>query len=143
MRVALKSAIFASGHSQRRVAALSGIPENKLSEIVRGWAMPSERERSALRSVLGVADAVFDVGSEAEAGGAPRSHRPHGESLKRLERAARTRANALDAAECKGTQQRYEHNDSTDRNNQVEEGRAGGRPRAASRENTLPSCAPR
>ena len=60
MRVALKAAIFASGNSQRQVAAAAGVHENKLSEIVRGWADPSPAEQQALTQVLGCKPDVFD-----------------------------------------------------------------------------------
>jgi hypothetical protein len=60
MRVALKAAIFATGHSQRQVAAAAGVPENKLSEIVRGWADPSPSEQQALARVLGCSVNVFE-----------------------------------------------------------------------------------
>ena len=66
MRVALKVAIFASGNSQRQVAAAAGVPENKLSEIVRGWADPSPAERQALTQVLGCSLDVFDRGDEVQ-----------------------------------------------------------------------------
>lgn len=52
MRVALKLAIFASGQSQRQIAAQTGIPENKLSAIVRGWRTPSDAEAALLANVL-------------------------------------------------------------------------------------------
>ena len=61
MRLALKIAILASGKTQRRVAADAGLSENRLSEIVRGWADPRDVERLALAGVLGQpASALFD-----------------------------------------------------------------------------------
>ncbi|HZO57055.1 MAG TPA: helix-turn-helix transcriptional regulator [Bryobacteraceae bacterium] len=59
-RLNLKIAIVASGKSQRQIAAACGVPENRLSEIVRGWAEPRDREREALAAVLGKpADDLF------------------------------------------------------------------------------------
>ena len=60
MRPALKSVMFASGRSQRQIAARANIPENKLSEIVRGWADPTDAERAALIRELGCSADVFD-----------------------------------------------------------------------------------
>jgi hypothetical protein len=59
-RVALKTAIFASDKTQRQVAAETKIPENRLSEIVRGWTDPRADERAALVRVLKCSRAVFD-----------------------------------------------------------------------------------
>lgn len=59
MRVALKARIFASGNSQRQVSALCNISENRLSEIVRGWASPTAREQDALMRVLRCGVDVF------------------------------------------------------------------------------------
>jgi hypothetical protein len=61
MRVALKAAIFASGNTQRQVAAAAGLPENKLSEIVRGWVDPTQAERAVLVRILGCSFDVFDL----------------------------------------------------------------------------------
>jgi hypothetical protein len=67
MRVALKAAIFASGQSQRQIAAATGIPENRLSELVRGWADPREDERASLMTALRCPPAVFDRDAILEA----------------------------------------------------------------------------
>ena len=63
MRLRLKTAILASGKTQRRVAADIGMPENRLSEIVRGWVTPSSDERERLVSALGqpVDDSLFAI----------------------------------------------------------------------------------
>ena len=52
MRLAFKMAIFASGKSQRRLAADVGMSENRLSEIVRGWREPSQDEVRRLAAAL-------------------------------------------------------------------------------------------
>jgi hypothetical protein len=61
MRIALKTSILETGRSQRCVAAAAGIPENRLSSIVRGWADPRDYERAALIRVLGCSASVFDT----------------------------------------------------------------------------------
>lgn len=48
MLLELKAAIWATGRSQRQIAAASGIRENRLSAIVRGWVQPRLAEREAL-----------------------------------------------------------------------------------------------
>ena len=53
MRVHLKTAIWATGKTQRRVAAENQFSENRLSEIVCGWATPTADERQCLASALG------------------------------------------------------------------------------------------
>ena len=61
MRLALKIAILASGKSQRQTAAAAGLSENRLSEIVRGWADPRDDERESLARILSQpAPALFD-----------------------------------------------------------------------------------
>ena len=57
MRLNLKFAIVASGKSQRQIAATCSIPENRFSEIVRGWAEPRAREREAIAAALGKPEA--------------------------------------------------------------------------------------
>ncbi len=52
VNVPLKVAIFASGKTQRQIAAAAGIPENRFSEIVRGWTNPRESERGAIAEAL-------------------------------------------------------------------------------------------
>lgn len=59
MRVGLKTAIFATGKSQRQLAAAAGIPENRLSGIVRGWTEPRKAEREALMRALECGPEVF------------------------------------------------------------------------------------
>lgn len=55
MRLNLKIAIVQSGKSQRSIAATCGIPENRLSTLIRGWAEPRDRERDAIAAALGKA----------------------------------------------------------------------------------------
>jgi transcriptional regulator with XRE-family HTH domain len=52
VRLILKIAIVASGNSQRQIARLAGIPENRFSDIVRGWAEPRPHERAAIAAAL-------------------------------------------------------------------------------------------
>lgn len=52
-RVALKVAILAAGLSQRRVAHVCGIPENRFSEIVCGWLDPTRAEVAAILKAIG------------------------------------------------------------------------------------------
>jgi transcriptional regulator with XRE-family HTH domain len=53
MRIGLKTAILAAGKSQRQVAAACGIPENRMSDIVRGWTDPRDEERERISTALG------------------------------------------------------------------------------------------
>jgi len=53
VRLDLKVAIIKSGRTQRGLATESRIPEIRLSNIVRGYAHPSSKERTALAAVLG------------------------------------------------------------------------------------------
>ena len=53
LKVDLKIAIVLSGHSQRQIAAVSGIPEARLSTLVHGWAEPRDHERNAIAAALG------------------------------------------------------------------------------------------
>jgi hypothetical protein len=50
--MALKIAILESHLTQRMLAREAGMPESRLSDIVRGWADPREVEREALARVL-------------------------------------------------------------------------------------------
>ena len=59
MRIALKTAILATCGSQRAVAAITRIPENRLSSIVRGWVEPRPHERLALQHCLGIGPEAF------------------------------------------------------------------------------------
>jgi hypothetical protein len=53
MRLSLKLAILEAGKSQRQTASeTQSISENRLSEIVRGWAVPRDDEKEALARVL-------------------------------------------------------------------------------------------
>jgi hypothetical protein len=53
VRLDLKVAIIKSGRTQRALSAATGIPEIKLSNIVRGLTWPSSTERSAISAALG------------------------------------------------------------------------------------------
>jgi hypothetical protein len=59
MRFGLKIAILQSGKSQRGIAADTGIPESRLSGIVRGWLEPSVSERALLNATLGLRETDF------------------------------------------------------------------------------------
>lgn len=65
MRVALKAAIFASGRTQRQIAAATGIPENRLSEVVRGWTDPRADEQRRLIRVLKCSPDIFTNANES------------------------------------------------------------------------------
>lgn len=67
MRLGLKLKIIASGKSQRQIGAETGIPENRISEIVRGWADPRDTEMAELIRVLGCSSDVFDRNAVVEA----------------------------------------------------------------------------
>ncbi len=72
MRLNLKMAIHENDTTQRRVARLAHTSENRLSDIVRGWADPRPYEREQIAAALGrPADLLFgsdsaDVTSDAE-----------------------------------------------------------------------------
>ena len=60
MRLGLKLAILAAGKTQRQTAAETKLlSENRLSEIVRGWAEPRDDEKEALARVLNQQVAVL------------------------------------------------------------------------------------
>jgi transcriptional regulator with XRE-family HTH domain len=52
MRLDLKLAILRIGKTQRQIALELDIPENRLSELVRGLVLPREGEREALARAL-------------------------------------------------------------------------------------------
>ena len=53
MRLGLKLAILTAGKTQRQTAADTQLmSENRLSDLVRGWAEPRDDERDALARVL-------------------------------------------------------------------------------------------
>lgn len=67
MRVNLKLAFLRSGKTQRQIASDTGIPENRLSELVRGWAVPREDEREVLARALNRSkDDLFALSSSNE-----------------------------------------------------------------------------
>lgn len=53
IRLDLKVAIIKSYRTQRALAEATGIPEIKLSNIVRGLVWPSSTERTAISAALG------------------------------------------------------------------------------------------
>jgi hypothetical protein len=59
MRLGLKVAIVQSGKSQRAISVETGIPESRLSSIVRGWIEPRTDERNALMRLLDVDEPAF------------------------------------------------------------------------------------
>lgn len=60
MILTLKLAFLEAGKTQRRVAAETKIPENKLSAFVQGWKEPTGDERVAIAHALGKSvDQVF------------------------------------------------------------------------------------
>lgn len=63
MRWKLKIACLRAAKSQRRVAAESGIVENRFSEIVNAWITPSPAERAAILRALNATedDGLFEV----------------------------------------------------------------------------------
>lgn len=63
MRMALKIAIIESHLTQRRLAREAGMPESRLSDIVRGWTIPRPDECAALARALGrPVDQLFEEG---------------------------------------------------------------------------------
>jgi transcriptional regulator with XRE-family HTH domain len=61
MRLGLKFAIVVAGKTQRQVAAETRLSENRLSEIVCGWANPRQDEKEALARALNQSAAtLFD-----------------------------------------------------------------------------------
>lgn len=73
MRVGLKAAIMARGLTQRQFSKISDIPENRISELIRGWTDPTPAERARVSKLLNVsADSLFateDVRIEIRSGG--------------------------------------------------------------------------
>jgi hypothetical protein len=65
MRINLKIACLKNLKTQRRVAALANVVENRFSEIVQGWIDPTPEERARIAAVLGVDDTedLFEVES--------------------------------------------------------------------------------
>jgi transcriptional regulator with XRE-family HTH domain len=64
MRVALKIAIIRSLKTQRQLSLEVGIPETRLSELVRGRGIPTEAERDTLADVLAChVDELFPAAS--------------------------------------------------------------------------------
>jgi transcriptional regulator with XRE-family HTH domain len=53
VRLNLKRAILAAGLSQRELARGLGMPEQRLSGIVRGWTDPTREERKAIAERIG------------------------------------------------------------------------------------------
>lgn len=62
--VALKTAIFASGREQQRVAKLARISPQKLSHVIRGRRTLDEAERERIARVLQIPESeLFQVAS--------------------------------------------------------------------------------
>jgi len=60
MDLRLKVAVWRSGRTQRAIARQTDIAETRLSDLVRGWKQPTEREQVALAVALGESvDALF------------------------------------------------------------------------------------
>lgn len=53
VRIDVKIALLEKGLTQRSLAGATEIPENRLSNIIRGISWPSSTERSALAEQLG------------------------------------------------------------------------------------------
>jgi transcriptional regulator with XRE-family HTH domain len=63
VRLALKTAIFQRGISQRETAVLAVMDPSRLSLIVNGWVNPTASERARLAAVLKQSEEVlFDGG---------------------------------------------------------------------------------
>jgi len=54
MRMALKIALLESHRTQRDIAREAGLPESRVSDIVRGWANPRVEEAQALSKTLDI-----------------------------------------------------------------------------------------
>lgn len=60
MRVGLKAAIMARGLTQRQFSRVAEIPENRVSELIRGWADPTSDERTRVARLLNLpAETLF------------------------------------------------------------------------------------
>ncbi len=53
MRVTLKATILHVYGTQRRFSSATGIRENRLSSLIRGWASPTADEQQAITLALG------------------------------------------------------------------------------------------
>lgn len=53
MNLSLKLSILSAGWTQRQLSDATGIPETRLSDLARGRATPSLREREVLARALG------------------------------------------------------------------------------------------
>lgn len=63
--VALKTAIFASGREQQRIAKLARIAPEKLSHVIHGRRELDDKERERLARVLGKPEAELFPSPEA------------------------------------------------------------------------------
>jgi plasmid maintenance system antidote protein VapI len=59
MRVGLKAAIMARGLTQRQFSRLAETPENRISELIRGWTEPTTDERVRFARLLGQSSDVL------------------------------------------------------------------------------------
>lgn len=67
MRVGLKAAIMARGWTQRHFSRVAEIPENRVSELVRGWVEPTDAERVRIARLLNQSpDVLFAEGVHLE-----------------------------------------------------------------------------
>lgn len=61
MNLTLRLAILRSVRTQSRLAAMTGIPEPRVSRIVNGWQQPTTAERMSIAAAVGVAaESLFD-----------------------------------------------------------------------------------
>lgn len=63
--VALKTAIFATGHEQQQIAKRARISPQKLSHVIHGRRDLDDRERERLARVLGKTEAELFPSEEA------------------------------------------------------------------------------
>jgi plasmid maintenance system antidote protein VapI len=67
VRIGLKAAIMGKGWTQREFSRVSGCPENRLSELVRGWTDPTPMERARFVKLLQQPeDALFNADTHLE-----------------------------------------------------------------------------
>lgn len=60
VRVGLKAAIMVRGWTQRQFSRVADTPENRISELIRGWVDPTPAERVRFAELLGTsADVLF------------------------------------------------------------------------------------
>ena len=62
MRTKVKVAILEAGYTPRAISRRLGIPEVRLSNIIRGVTEPNDAERRALQQHLRIEPDAFDEG---------------------------------------------------------------------------------